>query len=48
MDKAEIEKMLEKQLQLLSERSSGLAPDGELPQLTQAMINLVLLLRSFD
>jgi len=46
MSKEEIEKMLEKQLALLSERSEGCLEDQDLVCLTKAMIEVTNLLLS--
>lgn len=46
MSEAKIRKILEKQLQLLSEYSEKGCPD-ELPNLTDSMVRLVTLLREF-
>lgn len=46
MSETEIRKILEKQLQLLSEYSEKGCPD-ELPALTNSMIQLVILLSGF-
>lgn len=48
MERSEIRETLEKQLQLLSERSEKSIEDGDLYQLTNAMVNLSTLLLAFD
>ena len=47
MTEKEIQETLEKQLQLLSERSEKSAEDRDLYQLTNAMVSLSALLLSF-
>lgn len=48
MERSEIKETLEKQLQLLSERSEKSIEDRDLYQLTNAMVNLSTLLLAFD
>ena len=48
MERSEIRETLEKQLQLLSERSEKSIEDGDLYQLANAMVNLSTLLLAFD
>ena len=48
MERSEIRETLEKQLQLLSERSEKSIEDGDLYQLTNALVNLSTLLLAFD
>lgn len=48
MNNQQIKETLEKQLQLLSERSEKSIEDGDLYQLTNALVNLSTLLLAFD
>ena len=48
MERSEIRETLEKQLQLLSERSEKSIEDEDLYQLTNALVNLSTLLLAFD
>nr|DAQ03429.1 MAG TPA: hypothetical protein [Caudoviricetes sp.] len=48
MDRQQIKETLEKQLQLLSERSEKSVEDRDLYQLTGAMVSLSTLLLAFD
>lgn len=48
MDRKQIKETLEKQLQLLSERSEKSVEDRDLYQLTGAMVSLSTLLLAFD
>ena len=48
MSKEEIRETLEKQLQLLSERSEKCAVANEIAEMTEKMISLSMLLLTFD